>query len=377
LVWLGRKDNSRHSFTDIGLKMHIVHILNKYSVTASALDQIQYTLRDGIYDVSLVVGPSEMDSISNSEMSRLNIHVLKNNIFSISGFFELRRIIQKIDADVVHSHHAKSGFIASILSRSLNIKSIIEDGAKRNNYKILTRILFTLTEVLSNKVVFVSKSVKNSLSTLERWLIPNKKTVVIYYGVDVPDVSKQAQREFRDKFNLEDDSIVLSHTGRFIPVKNQDKIIRLFCKIKTNKMKLVIAGDGPLKTELTTLVDELKLKNQVIFCGMLKRNDVYTLLSISTYFIMLSKTEGHSVSLLEAMGYGCVPILSKIDSFTESVNKNCSVFVDDKYEHKSILENMLTIDPKSVKEYYELNYSSEKMMKEYNQVYQDMVLCIT
>ena len=277
--------------------MHIVHVLNQYSITASAIDQIQYILRDDIHSVSLVVGPSLTDEVPKDVIKFFNIKVLKNDIFSIKGFFEFAKIIKNLNPDVIHSHHAKSGFISSIISKFFNIKSLIEDGAKRDNYKLLTRLLFTLAEVLSNKVVFVSKSVEGSLSAIERHLISKNKSHVIHYGIDVPNVSDKDRQKFREKFSLSKGDVIMSHTGRFIPVKKQDEIIRLFAQIeKIDKMKLVLAGDGPLRVELEHLVCKLQIQDKVIFCGMLERNDVYALLSISKYFIMLSKTEGHSVS---------------------------------------------------------------------------------
>jgi len=352
--------------------LHIVHILNRFSITASALDQIKLSLRDG-HKISLIIGKSDNINL-NKDFKNLNLIELKGDFFSFDSYKELLNIIKNIHPDIIHTHHGKSGFVATLVGKKLKIPTLIEDGAQRDNYTLPSRILFTLTEILSDKVVFVSKAVQNSLSWIEKLLINQKKCKVIYYGVDTPKVNDEEKKRIKNKFNIKENEKIITHTGRMVPVKQQDKIIEIFSKMlkKDNHLKLLIVGDGPLKEKLFKQVKNLKIENNVIFTGLVQREEVYSILSISDYFIMLSKTEGHSVSLLEAMSYGAIPILSKIESFQETISDNLAVFVDENnYNIDEIFKKLNQIQKDEVKEFYNNRYSEKIMMEEYYNFYRN------
>jgi len=360
--------------------IRVAHILNRWSETASAIDQLSYSSK--LYKVhsTLIVGPSVMNDKGPPLVSeKYRVITLENDIFSLKGFFELYRTIKRENLDLVHLHHSRSGLVALICGLLQRKPVLLENGAARNNYRFATRVLFTFIEVLSTHVVYVSKSVKDSVSFLERFFVNSRKVSVIYYGVDIPESSGIERNDFRRRYNLAESDIVFSHSGRFVPVKNQVKILRLFAHLnKTIPSKLVLAGDGPLKEELERLVKQLELDSQVIFTGLLPREDIYTLLSVSNYFVMLSKTEGHSVSLLEAMASSCVPILSDIPSFRETISAKNAVFVSQSMSEPLIdWRSIRQIRSIEVRHEYERRYSKDKMMMEYFDVYERILRPLT
>ncbi|MEX0315397.1 MAG: glycosyltransferase family 4 protein [Allomuricauda sp.] len=340
-------------------------------MTASALDQVKYTVEDGIWDVSIVAGPSNDKVPEGAIPSGVQLETLRKPLLSIGGLIELYQVLKVLDPDVVHVHHARSGLAAAVVNLFRCRAFLVEDGAQRDNYRLPTRIMFTVLQIMATHVVFVSQAVRKSLSRLERSLIGTSKVSVIYYGLELPKVNTSDQTLFRARYNLKDGERIFAHTGRLIPVKNQKGILDLFAKLVREKEgKLLIAGDGPLRTELEKYAHDVGIGDMVIFLGLLDRNDIYTLLSISKFFVMMSHTEGHSVSLLEAMGYGCIPILSDIASFRETVNEDNAIFVTD-FEscYDDIIKKMQGISQDEVIDYYRTRYSRTKMMSDYYSLY--------
>jgi glycosyltransferase involved in cell wall biosynthesis len=70
---------------------------------------------------------------------------------------------------------------------------------------------------------------------------------------------------------------------------------------------LVIAGEGPLRTDLERQLDELRIGHAVHLLGF--RDDIPRLLKTLDVFVMSSKEEGLGTSILDAMAAG-VPVVA-------------------------------------------------------------------
>ena len=355
-------------------KIKIAHILNKFSETASAIDQLKYSMEYCDIDCVLIAGGNS--GASEKQKLNQNFRIISRDIefFSIVGVYWLYKTLKVEKIDVIHVHHARSGIIALICGVLLGVPTIVENGAERYNYSLPNRILFTLLEIMSARVVFVSNSVKTSRNLIERLFVSGKKISVIKYGIEKPKISTEKMDQIRKKQEISSSELIFMHTGRFVAVKNQLKIIELFKKINDiAPSKLFMIGDGPLMDELKGKVDELDLDQKVIFTGLLSRNEVYDHLAFCDYFIMLSKTEGHSVSLLEAMAIGCVPILSDIPSFRETISEKNAVFCSDEHVNAvDVLRRLNSIKRNDVITEYDKKYSKSEMMAQYIGLYQEI-----
>jgi len=120
---------------------------------------------------------------------------------------------------------------------------------------------------------------------------------------------------------------------------NIDKIISGFAKLitnhKYNDYKLVIAGDGHETIALKHLVDKLGISSQVEFIGMVSYIELIQWYKKAKIFISIPQTDATSLSVLEAMGYGCYPILSNLPANLEWVINQIN---------GTICENVLDLD---------------------------------
>lgn len=129
--------------------------------------------------------------------------------------------------------------------------------------------------------------------------------------------SDSARNSKRKEFNVEG-KFILGHVGRFNSVKNHKFLINIFDRVYSNNKNavLMLVGEGELRQSLEEKVNNLGLKDNVIFTGI--RSDIHELLQIMDVFILPSFYEGFPVSLIEAQASGLPCIVSNI--ITKDVN---------------------------------------------------------
>jgi glycosyltransferase involved in cell wall biosynthesis len=130
------------------------------------------------------------------------------------------------------------------------------------------------------------------------------KTSTFIFGLDqLPDIDP----EEKDK-NLFYSNRMLSENY------NIDAVIRLFHKISAanKEARLVISHDGSKRMELEQLVKELELDSKVTFKGFVSLEEQNSFYKKAQFYISIPTSDSTSVSLIEAMAFGCIPIVSNI-----------------------------------------------------------------
>lgn len=110
--------------------------------------------------------------------------------------------------------------------------------------------------------------------------------------------------------------------------KNHRVLVEALAKLPS-RVKLLIAGDGPLRGELSALATRLGVSDRVRLLGF--RRDVAALLNACDLFCLPSRREGLPVSLIEAMATG-TPVLA-------SNARGCADVLDELGESCIVPEN--------------------------------------
>ncbi|MFB9826825.1 CDP-glycerol glycerophosphotransferase family protein [Lederbergia wuyishanensis] len=112
--------------------------------------------------------------------------------------------------------------------------------------------------------------------------------------------------------------------GRLSPEKGQDNLIRAFARFYQNhpNSKLYLLGEGALKKQLQSLINELNLNNAVFLLGQVE--NPFSFLKKCDCFVLSSHYEGQPMVLLEAMTLGMKIIATDIIA-------NRTVLEDGKY----------------------------------------------
>ena len=96
------------------------------------------------------------------------------------------------------------------------------------------------------------------------------------------------------------DGPFILHVGGFMPEKNHKGLIRIFSKLiqEIPNAKLLLIGEGKLKTEIEELVRQLRLSQNVFFLG--RRSDVQQIMSCCQVLVLPSLIEGLPGVILES-----------------------------------------------------------------------------
>lgn len=119
------------------------------------------------------------------------------------------------------------------------------------------------------------------------------------------------------------DALVVGTVGRLEPVKDQSNLARAFIRLVESvpearrRLRLVIVGDGSLRAEVENLLAEAGLRDLTWLPGA--RDDVSDLLRALDLFVLPSRAEGISNTILEAMACGLPVVATAVGGNAELV----------------------------------------------------------
>lgn len=138
------------------------------------------------------------------------------------------------------------------------------------------------------------------------------------------------------------------------PNYNINLVIRSFYKLwqENNERILIVAHDGSEKIKNVQLTEELGIKDNVKFVGFLSASEQEKLYAECAYYFSLPSSDSTSVSLLEAMAFGCTPIVSDIPANREWIQDNVNGFIFHKNKNLDInkIENAFVTNRQIIRE---------------------------
>lgn len=128
--------------------------------------------------------------------------------------------------------------------------------------------------------------------------------------LDVFLYSEAGRKLIREEFEINENTLLVGHIGRFMEQKNHVFLIEIFNDIiKLNQnVKLMLVGKGPLEEEIKKIVEKYGLENNVIFTGL--RADIPNLLSAMDVLVFPSIYEGMPNTIIEAQATGLPSVIS-------------------------------------------------------------------
>jgi L-malate glycosyltransferase len=176
----------------------------------------------------------------------------------------------------------------------------------------LPAITFSINQ--SDAVTAVSESLKRE--TYEYFKI-TKEIHVIPNFIDVDLYSHTPEECQKNKYAPNGEKI-LTHISNFRKVKRIDDVIRIFESVqKQINAKLLMVGDGPEREVAEGMVEEMGIRDKVLFLGKITSPE--RILCISDLFLLPSETESFGLAALEAMAAG-VPVISSNTGGIPEVN---------------------------------------------------------
>jgi glycosyltransferase involved in cell wall biosynthesis len=298
-----------------------------------SIAKLSILLSEKGYDVHFVIfnvfpGREQVYPISGS-LHLLNVPAGKSYIGKAFRFLhrviKVNRLKRKLNIDVGISFLEGADYV-NILSRRKERVIISIRGSKENDEEIKgalgwlrKRILMPWLYKKADHIVCVSEGIKQEI---ERSMsIGCGKTSVINNYYDVKAIRSLAREPLPHYAEGLFRQPCIITSGRLHPQKNHAGLINSFAYLKKlgRKYKLVMLGDGELKSELISICARLRLSVSILKGGELDHTaDVFFLgyqenpwifVSRARIFVLSSSWEGFPNALAEAMCLG-LPVIS-------------------------------------------------------------------
>ncbi|WP_127127382.1 glycosyltransferase [Pseudoflavitalea rhizosphaerae] len=261
----------------------------------------------------------------------------------IKAYKALQGIVDKEWPDLMVAYLTRSELVARMVAkfnRILVVGTFVSDlyGSQFNQSLSLKGKLgvrcFEMLNRLTRKycTAFIANSEAVKQANAKRLDIPARKIEVINRGRDGKLFAFQLHQID------EPDSLRIVNTGRLVPVKNQQMLLRAFKLFSEQQpgASLHIAGEGPERKVLTDLIKATGMEGKVRLLG--RRDDLPVLLHQYECFVFPSLSEGFSGAVIEAMMTGLPVLASDIPANKEIITHLKTGYLFDPYSELSLVQ---------------------------------------
>lgn len=263
-------------------------------------------------DTIAVVTPQEQFS-SNADFHHTADLQLRNPIRFFRSIRRLRKLLDSLKPDVIHVHQANAVALIALLARgSRPIPLVLTLWGSdvlvlpKKNALLKAMVIHNLrrADALTADARFLADAAQELVGQQRLNLH------VCNFGVD--PIESVCEKEPLIYSNRAHESLY-----------RIDAVIEAFARFKSTEKgqgwRLVIAGRGSTTPALKHLVTQLQLDAWVEFVGFVDAETNQRFCARATVFCSLPESDATSISLLEALYHGCIPVVSDLPANHEWV----------------------------------------------------------
>ena len=367
--------------------LHVVAAFGNGGIENSVKD-ICNNIDNSIYDIHLLILSNNKLEVLPQLSSHVKVYIFPIKIYN-SGFINslncllkicgIIRVIKKVSPDIIHDHifpyHSIPLLMAIKLSgiKCQHIHTIHTTGLHYKSQSISHKLKLVIEELsyklMHTDIVCISPVIKDFVE--HKMQIHKSKLHFIPNGVNTEKYNKDL---FLSLNNIK--YFDIAYVARLVNGKNHITILKAIVPLitKYSNIRLILLGDGELKTTLYDFVASHKIENNVIFKGDIR--DIPKELANCDIGVFPSEYEGFSLAIVEMMSMGLPIICSNIPAFTSVFNTDEVIFCDvfDSIEWSKNIEVLYTNS--NIREDYKLKskniakrYSLELSISSYNVLY--------
>ena len=298
--------------------------LNRGGAEVFITDLANYLSKKGyIIEVLTISEENEFKKEINSE---INVNSLNEKRIGRS-LFKLFKHLKSDDYNLIIANVWPVTIIANIACMlvsdlyCLNIEHGIlsKEFSKRSRlFRFLQKTSIKIFYNLISGSIAVSEGVRADLISFG---VSKNKTHVI--NNSYRNLSTYEEKEIGLKDWYEHKGIKLISVANLKTEKNISNLLKSISLIKNQNnsidIKLLIAGDGPLKSNLKLESKELGIESEVFFAGIIKNPFIY--LDIADLFVLSSDFEGFGIVIIEAMSLGKTIVSTESEGPSEILKK--------------------------------------------------------
>lgn len=336
--------------------MKIVHIITRL-ILGGAQENTLITCKELAkrgHDVTLITGPALgpegqlFEETKNQKYKTIVIDSLRrqiNPIYDIPAYYKIKKLLKEIQPDIVHTHSAKAGILGRLAASKLKINNsglkIIHGvhGLSFHEYQnpLINKFYIAVEKAVAKKTdAFVCVADAMTEKSLAVGIGRPEQYTTAYSAIEeeqyLNPISQEQRNNFRKKYNIPENTVVLVTIARLFHLKGHDYIIESAKELakKFENCIWLFVGNGILKDELQNKIDAYGLTDRFRFTGLLPTSQMPLVIQSSDIIVHCSLREGLARVLPQAMLCGKPAISFDIDGAKEVVNSQTGRLVEPK-----------------------------------------------
>lgn len=377
-------------------KIKVVRIINRFNIGGPTFnatfltkflgDDFETTLIGGVPD------EGEKDSLhilKEYGVEPIVIPDIQRNL-SLSNDYKaykkIKRILQEIQPDIVHTHASKAGFLGRAAAISLNIPVVVHTfhGHVFHSYfgPLKTGLFKQIERYLARKstgIIAISALQKKELVEVHK-IAPANKVQVIPLGFDLKKFSEDTdvkRKQIRQEYGLKDDEVAIAIVGRLAPVKDHDYFLQVIENVLSSTevpIRVFIVGDGSEKEHIQQKVAAINQKHpgSIVMTSWIL--DISTFNQGMDIVCLTSKNEGTPVSIIEAQASGLPVVSTDVGGVRDILADGQAGFVIKRENIETYIDKLrLLIEDPSLRNKF-ANFGKQSVMEEfsYHRLVKDM-----
>jgi glycosyltransferase involved in cell wall biosynthesis len=254
----------------------------------------------------------------------IRVRILSEYFYYLLLFFYLVSHQIRLRADVFYVREMSLCLPVALASKLLKVPHVVEvngpvleerkligtSGAKLFFHKLFQR----MNLVFCTRTIAVTERLREYITRYHD--ISDRKIVTIENGVNTDLFRPHSKRVMRRRLGFREDCYYLTYVGSFYPHHSLDSLVRMLPLLlkQLDSVRVVLAGDGYVRSEIQDLAAELGLVRYVQFLGSVNYQQVPDLINASDLCIMFhvegDKTALCPLKLLEYLSCGRPVILN-------------------------------------------------------------------
>jgi glycosyltransferase involved in cell wall biosynthesis len=232
----------------------------------------------------------------------------------------LLRTVREFKPDIIHAHIWIAGFYAVLCARALRVPAVVTFHSNYQIESLRERCMLKAILLGCKRLVFVCNQQRMHFAAIG----VSEKIAVVRNGITMPDtgvtsVLHPSSGKCRE-LGLAEAAPVIVCVANLRPVKGHMVLLPAFQRLlqMNTTARLVLIGDGPLRSELEAYCCRTGLKGSVCFLGA--RDDVLDWLCAADLFVCSSSSEALSISIMEAMAMGVPVVATRVGGNPELID---------------------------------------------------------
>ncbi|HPD47066.1 MAG TPA: glycosyltransferase family 4 protein [Anaerohalosphaeraceae bacterium] len=337
--------------------MKIVHVITRL-ILGGAQENTLITCRvlaERGHEVTLITGPAIgpegalFEQTKNAPFETIVIRKLRREIragYDLASYFQLRKLIRQIRPDIVHTHSAKAGILGRFAADA------VRSGPKRKRRPYIVHTIHGLpfhpyqSPLLKRFYIAAEKAAARRTDCMicvadamaEKAIAAGigepGDFVTAYSAIDeqafVQPPGEQAISDFRRKYRIGEQTVVIVCIARLAELKGHEYIIRSASVLapKYENVVWLFVGDGALTEQIKSQIQLASLGYRFRFTGLLPPEQIPLAIHASDILVHCSLREGLARVLPQAMLCAKPVVSFDIDGAREVVNENTGFLIE-------------------------------------------------